>query len=888
MKGKEPEYKYKFSVIIPIYNVEDYLRETIESVIHQTIGFKKNIQMILVNDGSPDNSEAICLEYKEKYPDNIVYVKQQNAGVSAARNKGIQYIQGKYVNFLDSDDKWDLNVFKEVYHFFEKHYNEINVVGCRIRFFGARRGFHPLDFTFKDGTRVVDINKEYSAIHIHNATCFLKAKILNDYRFNTNLKYAEDSLFLTNIIIEDQKYGLIKEAIYNYRKRKNDLSAVQKKIMDIDWYTKTIDENYFSLIQKSKRNYQKVIPYIQYMIMYDIQWRMKENIPQNILDMILVEYRNKLKSLLENIEDRIIIEQKSITREFKIQLLNIKYGRDIRDELRYEDDGCVFFNDIFITNTSKRALRIDVLETDNEYIYIAGRFSSILKFENYQLYVETNGKRRYNIELFEMLNGNITDAFGNIIMKRYGFKIQIPVKGTKRIIICMKYKDHTPKKLTMHFNRMGKLNTEHSECYYSNQKSILWYSHNILHVEKNTKRNKVGHELKYWGYLFKKIKLKVIGVRLCYCIARAFKKKPIWLVSDRTVVANDNGMHLFKYISSQGNNEIKTYFVLDKNSKDYKNMKKIGKVLRHNTFLYKLKFLLSDKIISSQADDSILNAFGRGALYYKDLYKYQFVFLQHGITKDDISSWLNYFDKNIKLFVTATPEEYNSILQGNYYYDNNTVKLTGFPRYDNLKDRKNKIIAIMPTWRKKDAGEWDAVKGVRKYNSNFKKSGYFQFYHRLINDKRLILAMKKRGYKGIFVVHPSHMENYKDFKSNWFDIAEEYADYQEIFGKASLLVSDYSSVPFDFAYLKKPVIYTQFDRDEFFTQHTYTQGYFSYEDDGFGPVCYNYDDTVNEIIKMIENDCKMEEKYLQRVENFYQYHDRNNCKRVYEEILKLK
>ena len=88
--------------------------------------------------------------------------------------------------------------------------------------------------------------------------------------------------------------------------------------------------------------------------------------------------------------------------------------------------------------------------------------------------------------------------------------------------------------------------------------------------------------------------------------------------------------------------------------------------------------------------------------------------------------------------------------------------------------------------------------------------------------------------------------------------------------------------------MKKPVIYTQFDRDEFFTQHTYTQGYFSYEDDGFGPVCYNYDDTVNEIIKMIENDCKMEEKYIQRVENFYEYHDRNNCKRVYEEILKLK
>ena len=67
------EYKYKISVIVPVYKVEQYLEETIESVIHQTIGFK-NIQLILVNDGSPDNSEEICLKYKNKYPDNIIYI----------------------------------------------------------------------------------------------------------------------------------------------------------------------------------------------------------------------------------------------------------------------------------------------------------------------------------------------------------------------------------------------------------------------------------------------------------------------------------------------------------------------------------------------------------------------------------------------------------------------------------------------------------------------------------------------------------------------------------------------------------------------------------------------------------------------------------------------
>ena len=100
------ERQFIISVVIPVYNVERYLAETLDSVIGQSLGFEKNIQIILVNDGSPDNSEEICLKYQNRFPDNIVYVKKENGGVSSARNEGIEYIKGKYVNFLDSDDCW--------------------------------------------------------------------------------------------------------------------------------------------------------------------------------------------------------------------------------------------------------------------------------------------------------------------------------------------------------------------------------------------------------------------------------------------------------------------------------------------------------------------------------------------------------------------------------------------------------------------------------------------------------------------------------------------------------------------------------------------------------------------------------------------------------------
>ena len=126
MKKKE----YKISVIIPVYNVEKYLEETIESVVNQTIGFD-NIQMILVNDGSPDNSEEICLKYKEKYPDNVVYVKQENAGVSSARNNGLKHATGKYVNFFDSDDIWDKNAYEKAIKFLDSNLS-VDLVAFRL------------------------------------------------------------------------------------------------------------------------------------------------------------------------------------------------------------------------------------------------------------------------------------------------------------------------------------------------------------------------------------------------------------------------------------------------------------------------------------------------------------------------------------------------------------------------------------------------------------------------------------------------------------------------------------------------------------------------------------------------------------------------------------
>ena len=102
----------KISVIVPIYNTEKYLRKCLDSLVNQTL---KDIEIILINDGSPDNSENIVSEYLERYPDKIVYRKKKNEGQGVARNLGIKMAKGEFVSFVDSDDYVDVTIFEKLY-----------------------------------------------------------------------------------------------------------------------------------------------------------------------------------------------------------------------------------------------------------------------------------------------------------------------------------------------------------------------------------------------------------------------------------------------------------------------------------------------------------------------------------------------------------------------------------------------------------------------------------------------------------------------------------------------------------------------------------------------------------------------------------------------------
>ena len=169
------------------------MNESIDSIFNQTFNPKK-IQIILVNDGSTDKTEQICLLYKSKYPKNIVYIKQEHFGVSRARNSGIKIAKGKYINFLDADDKWDYRALQYVFLFF-KFYRNINIISCRIILFEGIEGYHPLDYKFYK-TRIVNLNEEYNSIQLSSSSSFFRYSFIKDKTFKEGVFNGEDTRFI--------------------------------------------------------------------------------------------------------------------------------------------------------------------------------------------------------------------------------------------------------------------------------------------------------------------------------------------------------------------------------------------------------------------------------------------------------------------------------------------------------------------------------------------------------------------------------------------------------------------------------------------------------------------------------------------------------------------
>lgn len=462
-------------------------------------------------------------------------------------------------------------------------------------------------------------------------------------------------------------------------------------------------------------------------------------------------------------------------------------------------------------------------------------------------------KRKTKIELFCLVNGAIYER------NRLGFE--------KYCILCRRY--------------------PHS--YGVKGDWIFQTDRQYIYIRPFSHLKRFGCECLFLMDLFKRMYYKAFVARIMAAFAHLIYRKPVWLISDRVEKADDNGEAFFKFLNKEHKKEINSYFVISDKSPDFHRMQQFGKVISPFSIKFKILQLIAEFSVSSQTDRIFRSSFKISDSYSNLTNNTKFVFLQHGVIVADLTRWLNRKTQNLCGFITSTVREYQSIIDGNYGYTNE-VWLTGLPRFDYLEDEKEKIITIVPTWRMYLTMKQNKLTGYWEVQEDFNQSAYVVFYRSLMHNPKLRKRAEELGYKIVFKIHPAFETHKSKFEfDNQVELFPNDLSYRELFQKSSLLVTDYSSTIFDFLYLNKPIIYTHFDYDEFYSgEHIYEKSDFDYEKEGFGEVEYTLEDTVNRIIEYMENDCEMKPKYRERVEKCFKYHDRNNCQRVYEKIIEAR
>lgn len=845
--------KYKFSIILCLSNANADVEYTLNNLISQDIGFD-NIQVILVGSGTGKITD-ICKEWCNKYG-NVEYICCKDATVGKMRNAALSYIKGSYVNFMEPGAVYSDNSLSRVYKFFDLRDVFLNLVTVPMRLLNDR--ILPRYKAWKNANIRNIINTPSDFIY-SVSSAFFKKTVFNTLRFSEDKPGEEDFLFIYDFYHYDSKFACCRGASYICEEGFTPVSEYNSQ-----QYKDALETVESIAAKEQLTGFEK--NFLFYRLYFIVLVLKKHDFDSN---QEYKDYLSRIVSVLSRFDANFILNEMkcvcgSMTnyRMVLLKLKNISF-----------DDPCVKG---FICNNTAVKLQ--------EYSFKGNKLSLLITYNNYKYeslkLCAANQEKVITESAADQEDYDSTlyhNVFGEFdVCRKHFVRFDFNLNEIRRIKFVLK--DEATNLFYPITNCVVNAKLPISgvikRTYYKDY--IFTFKRNEFFVRKQNKlKGKFGLTVnRILDILRIVMKQKVIP---WYRLINKEKKKYI-LVNDRIIKGGDNGEALFKYINANEKKLAKyTYFVVDKNSEDFSRLKKYGKVVPFGSRKHKRLFLNAKFIYSSHIRPEYFTAFNlyNEFKYYKDLLNYEFVWLQHGITMNGIT--VDYYSKRVNYIVSSTNDERRELAGKKYLYRDDQIILTGFSRYDYLVNNAENIITIAPTWRR-------GLGVHREVNyALFENTDYYRHYAALLTNENLLDKARESNYKIDFVLHPE-MINYSECFDKYNNdvvriIHPQDVNYSEIFEKSKLFITDYSSMLFDFAYLKKPEILYQFDKEEFFGKH-YKKGYFDYDTDAFGDVLKTPDEVINKIMFYFDNGFEMEQKYIDRVNSTFRYTDRNNSKRI--------
>lgn len=848
-----------FTIVTAVYGVAAYLPEFIASIEAQRFDLTR-VEVVAVDDGSTDGSLAILEAWAARRPELVRVVSKPNGGQASARNLGLEHARGTWVTFSDPDDRLDPDFLLVADRFATAHPG-IAVMASRPVLLDDATGRltdeHPRRRQYDRGDRVVDLDDEPNAFPGSATVSLFRLDVLRSghHRFDERVRpNFEDGRFTVDVLLglERPLAGLLRDAVYEYRKRAAADSTLQRSWAHPGRYDDALEHGYLAVMDAARARFGRVPAWLQQVIVYELSWYLAENDQVSSLVAIAPEAVPRFHDLLGRICAGLDPEVVSVhgVRRMKSVWIDIL--------------GHAYRPGPWRSAIAARTKRDPIAGLQR----IQYRFTGDPPLA------------RFSVDGREVAPSDAKTASHSFIGR--------PVLSERIAWLP----DGRDTRLTLD-GRDVPIVTGWPEPLPPAGISGLPAA--IRTFRARPTGEAVAGALRYGLRMVVPVVAAVLRrVARIGRIRRRFAGA--WVVMDRIHEAGDNGERLFEHLRA-GRPDINAWFVLERGKPDWARMRAAhgDRVVAFGSPTWLLLMLHCRWLLSSHADDPIVRP---GLLRFgprRPTWRYGF--LQHGVIKDDLSPWLN--RKDADLFVVSTAPEHASVVadDSGYLYTTRETRLTGLPRFDRLlalgratPPEARDLILVAPTWRSWLMAENDPADRRRVLNESFWDSEYLRAWDLVLRSPAVAAAAAAQGRRIGFMPHPlvQAVLPAMDLPPHVEAIRFVDHDAQAIYARCSLLVTDYSSVAFNVAYIDGPVLYFQFDRDRVLGGgHVGRPGYFDYERDGFGPVVADPAAIEAALVAAIEAGPRPTAMYQTRIDAAFPERDGRCCERVVAAIESL-
>ena len=887
----------KLSIIWKLSGKENENQVTLDNLREQFTDCEDTIQLLIYPEHKEQRYQA---QFQEK---NITVVTSQLVGATELEvfEDAQKQINGAFVTYLYGGDYWSDKALIQLLQIL-KEYSDYPIVMMHKIIPENMEGAFAKVIPDKK-TLSVNVKKDYDIYPFYFGGTVLNAEIFKNHPFHKELGIEAEREFFLSIVYKYKKiYFLNQITFFAVRAMEGDFTFFEP-IYDEDWYERSFTQFWIPYLKKLREKHKTVPVFIQYHFLFSVKARFMSNLNNRNKHVIPegqeIQCLERIGQAFAYIDDDILfnchkIPEVNVTDSLKWIYGILKHGKEYHFEKKYLAGNLYYgAGNVILNKIANLKTNILFMDFEDGILRIDGVIHPILYSMASEVYLSFNGKK-YKLQYNERYALN--KAFGVSLYKGHSFHVNVPMDGIKdtRLFCQAKIGEETIRIIfcyESHFSRMSGAFPSSYWCFGIEPLYMVVKDEEGMRIRAVTKKEKKQQERKLSKEMLlcgRKRAWLFLAIRKVYFMMRPImKRKPIWMYLDKIYKGGDSSEYLYRYACAQKDN-IQHYYLIDKHATDYKRIKKDGfKPMVRGSIKHRLVFLMADMMVISNSTVFAFNNYGLpNSKFIRDLVDFHVCCVQHGMSVQKIAVAQNRLRDNTRLYFCASKYEIENLSKPIYdYVGYDALKLTGVPRYDGLKNDDKKQIMISPTWRMQAAVPVRTSEGEqRDYNPMFKESTYFQVFNALINDPRLIEAAKKYGYRIKYVLHPIVSAQVDDFdKNDYVDIIPAVGDmsYETMFRESSLMVTDFSGIQFDFAYMRKPLVYLH-HKD--IPQH-YEEGTFFYDTMAFGEIAHDNNELIDLLCEYMESGCKMKEEYVRRADDFFYYNDHNNCKRIYDTMI---